>query len=92
MDKYAHNSVMKKLLALLLTVTIPLTCVSCQKTQEQPAVEAGETVEADETAAAGDTSEAGDAAEASEAVETAEGTESTEAAEAIVHGEVPCRK
>ena len=91
MDKYAHNSVMKKLLALFLTVTIPLTCVSCQKTQEQPAVEAGETVEADEIVAAGDTSEAGDAAEAAEAsevVETAKGTESTEAAEAIVHGEV----
>ena len=85
MDKYAHNSVMKKLLALLLTVTIPLTCVSCQKTQEQPAVEAGETSEAGEAA---DVAEAGDAAEASEAVETAEGTESTEAAEAIVHGEV----
>ena len=94
MNKYAHNIVAKKLLVLLLTVTIPLTCVSCQKTQEQPAAEAVETAEADETAAAGDASEAGDvaeagdAAEASEAVETAEGTEITEAAEAIVHGEV----
>ena len=91
MNKYARNIVAKKLLFLLLAVAIPLTCVSCQKTQEQPAAEAVETAEADETAAAGDASEAGDAAEAaeaSEAVETAEGTESTEAAEAIVHGEV----
>ena len=88
MDKYAHNSVMKKLLALLLTVTIPLTCVSCQKTQEQPAAEAGETSEASEAVDVAEAGDAAEAAEASEAVETAKGTESTEAAEAIVHGEV----
>ena len=94
MNKYAHNTSAKKLLVLLLALTISLTGVSCQKTPEQPAAEAVETAEADETAAAGDASEAGDvaeagdAAEASEAVETAEGTEITEAAEAIVHGEV----
>ena len=94
MNKYAYNTVAKKLLALLLTVAIPLTGVSCQKTPDQPAAEAGETSDAVEAVEAGEAAEAGDAAgavETSEAAatpETAEGSESTEAAEAIVHGEV----
>lgn len=97
MNKYAYNIVAKKLVVLLLAVTIPLTGVSCQKTPEQPAAEAGETSETGEAVEAGDAAddagaaEAGDAVETSEAAETpetAEGTESTGAAEAIAHGEV----
>ena len=100
MKKYAHNIVAKKLLVLLLAVTIPLTGVSCQKTPEQPAAEAVETAgaaetakadeaakagEADEAAKADETAKAGEADEAAKAAETAE---STADAEAIVHGEV----
>lgn len=32
MNRYAHNTLAKKLIVLLLAVTIPLTGVSCQKT------------------------------------------------------------
>ena len=62
MNKYAYNTVAKKLLALLLTVAIPLTGVSCQKTPDQPAAEAGETSDAVEAVEAGEAAEAGDAA------------------------------
>ena len=61
MNKYAYNTVAKKLLALLLTVAIPLTGVSCQKTPEQPAAEAVETAEAGETAEAAETNNAAEA-------------------------------
>ena len=54
MNKYAYNTVAKKLLALLLTVAIPLTGVSCQKTPDQPAAEAGETSDAVEAVEAGE--------------------------------------
>ena len=85
MNKYAHNIVAKKLLALLLVVTIPLTGVSCQKTPEQPA---GEAVETAETAGADEAAKADKAAGTAEAVETPEAAETDKIAESIVHGEV----
>ena len=61
MNKYAHNTSAKKLLVLLLALTISLTGVSCQKTPEQPAAEAVETAEAGETAEAAETNNAAEA-------------------------------
>ena len=85
MNKYAHNIIAKKLIALLLAVAIPLTGVSCQKTPEQPAAESGEAVG---TAEAAEATETAGTVEATDAGEAAEAAETDETAESIAHGEV----